>query len=221
MTFEELVDINEFLKNEYIKGDAIKSRLEKDLETEKKVVLDCSKEIEQYDKKRALLVEASDDAREKSIKVFEGVATEALQSILGDNLSVVIESGESGGNKTIDFLIKSEYEDNEVIVDPTSEDGGGAADVVSLAALIAMNSFLSDENDAPLILDEPTKFVSKGNAIEVSKFLKSISNDFGKQIIMVTHDGVSKEIADKAYHVELDKNGSSVVEDVTTKKEVG
>ena len=78
-----------------------------------------------------------------------------------------------------------------------------------------MNSFLSDENDAPIILDEPTKFVSKGNAINVARFLKSIAEDFQKQIIMVTHDGVSSEIAHKAYSVKLNNEGSSEVQDIT------
>lgn len=218
MTFEELKEINDFLKNEYIKNKAIEERLKKDRIVEEKTVNDCKEAIDEYIKKKTVLIEASDDARKKSIEVFEGVATNALQTILGDNLSVVIDVGELNGNKTIDFLIKSVYGEDEVIVDPTSEDGGGAADVVALAAFIAMNSFLSDENDAPLVLDEPTKFVSAGNALDVSKFLKSISEDFGKQIIMVTHDGVSKEIADKAYMVKLNSFGTSEVTDVTVPK---
>lgn len=218
MTFDELKNINDFLKNEYIKNKAIEERLKKDRLVEEKTINDCKDAIDEYIKKKTVLIEASNDAREKSIKVFEGVATNALQTILGDNLSVVIEVGELNGNKTIDFLIKSVYGEEEVIVDPTSEDGGGAADVVALAAFIAMNSFLSDENDAPLVLDEPTKFVSAGNALDVSKFLKSVSEDFGKQIIMVTHDGVSKEIADKAYMVKLNNLGTSEITEVTVPK---
>ena len=220
MTFDELFDINETLKNEYIKKEAIKNRLKEDLKREEKIVEECKEEISKYEKKKAVLVEASDEARNHSISVFEGVATNALKEILGDNLSVIVEVGEINGNKTLQFLVKSEYSDHEVIVDPTEEDGGGVADVVALASLIAMNSFLSDENDAPIVLDEPTKFVSKGNAESVAKFLKSVSEDFGKQIIMVTHDGVSSNFADKAYKVSLDNEGTSQIVDITTKNTI-
>lgn len=216
MTFEELEEATNLLKNEYIKREAIKTRLESELKEEEKVIADCKDEISKYEKKKAVLVEASNEARNHSISVFEGVATNALKEILGDNLSVEIAVSEINGNKTLEFLVKSTYADHEVIVDPTTEDGGGVADVVSLASLIAMNSFLSDENDAPIILDEPTKFVSKGNAESVAKFLKTISEDFGKQIIMVTHDGVSSNFADKAYRVALDNNGTSQITDITS-----
>lgn len=215
MTFEELKELNDCLKNEYIRKETIKNRLNIELVNEQKVIEECKEEISKYEKKKAVLVEASEEARNHSIEVFEGVATNALKEILGDNLSVEIEVGELNGNKTLNFLVKSKYSDHEVIVDPTTEDGGGVADVVALSSLIAMNSFLSDENDAPIILDEPTKFVSKGNAESVAKFLKTISEDFGKQIIMVTHDGVSSEFADKAYRVCLNDNGTSEVSDIT------
>lgn len=215
MTFEELKELNDCLKNEYIRKETIKNRLSIELVNEQKVIEECKEEISKYEKKKAVLVEASEEARNHSIEVFEGVATNALKEILGDNLSVEIEVGELNGNKTLNFLVKSKYSDHEVIVDPTTEDGGGVADVVALSSLIAMNSFLSDENDAPIILDEPTKFVSKGNAESVAKFLKTISEDFGKQIIMVTHDGVSSEFADKAYRVCLNDNGTSEVFDIT------
>ena len=72
-----------------------------------------------------------------------------------------------------------------------------------------MNSFVSDDNSAPLILDEPTKFVSKGNAQDVALFLSETSKNMKKQIIMVTHDGVSKDYADKAYEIKLDDDGNS------------
>ena len=81
-----------------------------------------------------------------------------------------------------------------------------------------MNSFVSDENSAPLVLDEPTKYVSKGNAKDVALFLSETSKNMGKQIIMVTHDGVSKDYADKAYRIALDENGNSKSEDITKKE---
>ena len=215
MTFNELNNLFNDLNAEYVKNTAVKEKLEKDLELENQKITEYYKEIEIYEKKKKLLQDASSKAREFSKEMFESVSTEALQTVLGENLSVEIKFGENGGTQTADFLVKANYGENEVIVDPTEEDGGGVADMVALASLIAMNSFVSDDNGAPLVLDEPTKFVSKGNAEDVSLFLSEISKSMNKQIIMVTHDGVSKDYADKAYRIELDDEGNSKAEDCT------
>lgn len=49
----------------------------------------------------------------------------------------------------------------------------------------------------------------------MAEFIKAISKDLNKQIIMVTHDTTSKTIADKAYEISLDNNGVSIVKDVS------
>lgn len=217
MQIEEFENLYDSLKAEYLKNTAIKERLKKDLEEENKKIEEYHKEIEIYEKKKKLLQDAASEARKFSKEMFECVSTEALQTILGDHLSVEVKLGETGGTQTADFLVKAKYGEDEVIVDPTDEDGGGVADIIALASLISMNSFVSDENGAPLVLDEPTKYVSKGNSEDVALFLSETSKNMNKQIIMVTHDGVSKDYADKAYKISLDDNGNSVSEDCTTK----
>ena len=215
MTIEELKDLKGIMKKDYIENSAVKEKLLSNIDKENKNIETLSKDMELYEKKKTLLQEASNEARKFSKDMFEVIATEALKTVLGENLSVVIELGELKGIKTADFKIKAEYDTGDVIVDPTEEDGGGAADIVSLASLISINSYLSDENSAPLILDEPTKFVSKGNALDVANFLQEISHDMNRQIIMVTHDGVSKNVASKAFEIELDEHGCSCIKGIS------
>ena len=215
MDINVLEDLYQSLDAEYIKNTAVREKLKVDLESENKKIEEYHKDIEIYEKKKKLLQDAASEARKFSKEMFESVSTEALQTILGDNLSVEVKLGETGGTQTADFLVKAKYGEDEVIVDPTDEDGGGVADIIALASLISMNSFISDENSAPLILDEPTKYVSKGNAEDVALFLSETSKNMKKQIIMVTHDGVSKDFADKAYKIHLDENGNSISETVS------
>lgn len=216
MTIEELRQIHKELNEKIIKDKTVEKKLKEDLEEENKKISSFNKEIELYEKKKKLLQDAAGEARNFSKEMFEVVSTEALQTVLSDNLSVNVEFGEIAGTQTADFLIKSTFEDgSEVIVDPTEESGGGVADIIALSSLISMNSFVSDENSAPIILDEPTKFVSKGNAQDVALFLSETSKNMNKQIIMVTHDGVSKEFADKTYEISLDKDGISNYKEVS------
>jgi ABC-type lipoprotein export system ATPase subunit len=58
-------------------------------------------------------------------------------------------------------------------------------------------------NVAPLFLDEPSKFVSKGHSENVAKFLFEVSSYFDRQVFMVTHDEFLAKTADKAYHFRI------------------
>lgn len=161
--------------------------------------------------KKLILQEACKKARELSADWFAMISTNGVKTILGDNLEVKIILGDKNGVPTSDFVVHATYDDYETITDPTEEDGGGVADIVSLTNFLTMNIVNKDYNAAPLILDEPTKFVSAGHADDVGSFLSKISKEFGKQIIMVTHAQETKEYADKIFHVSLNEKGTSEV----------
>ena len=219
MDLDKIKEQLSIIKQGYNRELGIKTRLE----GEKKANLDTLKRFEEenelYEKKKLLLKESSEEARKLSRDLFALLSSYGLKHILGPNLSVKINLGESGGSPVADFLVHSQYEDYEVEVDPTEEEGGGVADIVALASFFNLSNFHKNRNTAPFFLDEPTKFVSKGHAKDVASFISSISKDIDKQVIMVTHDQVSKEVADKAYHFKLDDNGKSVVEDITKETE--
>lgn len=169
--------------------------------------------------KKIVLQKACKEARKLSEDKFAAISTQALQTILGNNLEVKIVEGEKNNVPTADFKVLAKYSDYETETDPTDEDGGGVADVVSLTNFLTMNIMNQSSNSAPIILDEPTKFVSAGHSDDVALFLEQFSKDFGKQIIMVTHAQETKKYADKVFKVELDENGSSQVSDITEKDE--
>ncbi len=197
----------------------IRSKIEEDLRKEQKKIDECKKELELFEKKKALINEACFEARKLARDLFASIASHGLQHVLGTHYSVLIELGTKGEDPTADFYVKSKYDDYEVEVDPTEEEGGGVADIVALASFFNLGNFQKTKNGAPFFLDEPTKYVSKGHSKDVSKFIKAISKEMNKQIIMVTHDLVSKEIADKAYNLKLDDGGTSIAEDISVYKE--
>ena len=108
------------------------------------------------------------------------------------------------------MILKSTYDGYETELEPTDEEsGGGVADIVSLANFITMNMLNGNINTAPIILDEPTKFVSAGNADGVGRFIEMASKQFNKQIIMVTHAQETTKYADKVLKVSLNDRGVS------------
>lgn len=179
---------------------------------EKNLKIDVlNKEKDENLLKKAILFEACKKMRETSADVLADICTQGVQTIMGDNVYVKIIHGERGGVPTADFKLCSDYDGYHTEVSPTSDEaGGGVADIVSLSNFLAMNILHRDENTAVILLDEPTKYVSQGNADRVGQFIKDIATQFDKQIIMVTHASDTAKYADKQFCVALD-NGKSIV----------
>ena len=187
----------------------IKAKTDK-IEERKKNIDSLAAERDENIIKKAILLKACKKVRELSSDAFADICTGGVRTILGDDLSVKIVHGERNGVATSDFKICAKYDDYETELEPTDEEsGGGVADIVSLASFLTMNILNQDRNSAPIILDEPTKFVSLGNADRVGQFISYIAEQFGKQVIMVTHAQDTAKYGDKIFHVALNASGIS------------
>jgi DNA repair ATPase RecN len=99
-----------------------------------------------------------------------------------------------------------------LMTDPLIENGGGIVDIIVIALRIITLHVHDPFIDGPIILDEPSKMVSKEYIPLLSEFLKNISRDFGRQIILITHNDFLGQIADKKFHVRLGDDDTSIVE---------
>lgn len=155
--------------------------------------------------KKELLEQASDKAREDGMRVLADTASNAVQAILGEETYVDMVSSIRGGVPNVDVVIKRELDGREVITDPTQGEGGGVADIVSLAMFFSLGLLVGQDNEAPLFMDEPTKFLSKGYSNEAAVFINEMVQYMGKQTLMVTHDETIANSGDKIFRVELDE----------------
>lgn len=203
---EELLDV---MKNKYSQDMGIVTKLEEDKRCKEEELKDFLKEKEELELQRALLNDASVEARKNAKDILEMISTKALQFIIGDYMSLQIQLDEKGNSPVAEFVVQSQYDDYSVEADPAEEEGGGIADIVSFSSNIAMLELTSHQNVAPLFLDEPSKYISKGNSENVGKFLYEISREYNRQVIMVTHDDYLAKIADTSYHLQIDKNGKT------------
>ena len=203
---ENIKKLNDIYNIEY----GIQLKLKKEIKTMNTELSENEKKISDFERKNFLIKEVSEEARNQAKDYFARLATHGLKIVLGEHLSVDIEVSTKGDSPTLDFLVTSEYDDYIISADPTEGEGGGVADIVALASFLNLNHLKLDTNKAPLMLDEPTKYVSKGNSREVSDFISQISKN--KQIIMSTHDQVSQDIADKAYLLKKEDGITKVIE---------
>ena len=201
----------QYEKKSYEYDGTIKSKTDKIGEKNKKIdQLNKNREVNLI--KKNILLEACKKIREMSSDIFADICTSGVRTILGDDLSVKIVHGERGGVPTSDFKLVSKFDGYETELDVTDEEsGGGIADIVSLSSFLTMNILNGEFNSAPILLDEPTKFVSQGNADKVGQFIMDISKQFNKQIIMVTHASDTAKYGEKIFHVKLNDEGKSEI----------
>lgn len=161
---------------------------------------------------KEVLEQASEKARESGKEILCGMASSSVQMVFGDNLSVDAEIGKKSGVPVADIIVKSHYVNDIVETDPAQEEGGGLADITGLSMFMSMGLLVGKGNMAGNFIDEPTKFVSKGNSPAVAVFIKEIVKHTGKQTLMVTHDEYQANIGDTAHRLTLDENGTTQIE---------
>lgn len=213
----DTVNLNEFksqlnnLKEIYNEDLGVLRKLELEKKEKEEELKEFRAKEEAVGIKKALLHDACVEARKGARDILQNMSTRGLQSIMGDHVSLDIVLKETGTPEA-EFVVKSEYGDNYVVEnDPADGDGGGVADIVSLANFFSMNYLAGKKNVAPILLDEPTKFVSAGHSENAAKFLYEISTYFKKQVLMSTHDKFLANLGDKSFMFELDAQGRTQV----------
>ena len=76
-----------------------------------------------------------------------------------------------------------------------SELSGGQEQRVAIARAIVADPAL-------LVADEPTGDLDRDSAVQILKLLKQLSAEFGKTIVMVTHDSKAADSAHRTLHLE-------------------
>ena len=131
----------------------------------------------------------------KGIGRVEKVVTNGLQLVFGSSVACVLEKKEGARGTTYKVQIKVETPDGDVIDDPMEAFGGG---VVNLTAFLLRVLLLQRFKLAKLlVLDESFNNVSKAHLPKVSELLRSLAEDYGFDILAITHQ---KELTSQAHY---------------------
>lgn len=152
---------------------------------------------------KILFQESSAFAREQARQQVEHMVTQALQYTFGPDIAFKVELLERRGQPEAEFYVVSSYGGVEVKTRPEDARGGGVVDVVSMALRMALLETSLPPLPGPLLLDEPGKHVSREFAPNLARFIKSLADAFGRQVLMVTHNRHFTETADRVYVVDL------------------
>jgi DNA repair ATPase RecN len=189
-------------------------RLLQELEQTDQALTDAQERSLLFEQVIVLLQQTSEHARLQAKEQIEMLVTNTLRSVFGPDYAFHIELVEKAGRPEAEFYVVSNYGGELLQTRPEESRGGGVVDVVALGLRIAMLETYRPRLEGPLLLDEPAKHVSEEFIQPTAQFLKTISDFFGRQVIMVTHNAHLAETAACGFQV-LRKEERSVVSRVS------
>jgi hypothetical protein len=167
-------------------------------------------QAEVHAKLAMLLTSVSEQAQEDARARFESLATRALQVIFGPELSFGLVPGESGGQPTLEPVIRSDYGGTITETSVLDARGGGMAAVTGFVMRL-VKLLLTPGARRVLLLDESFAHVSESFTDRVASFLREVADQAGVQIILNTHDPVYAQYADQRVRLVLGPDGLTQV----------
>jgi DNA repair ATPase RecN len=201
---ENIVELTkgfESLNDELITKKAKRDILEKEKENLEKEIE--SYKIEDLDMQNIVLQKMAERQRRAAANKLQNLGTSALQYAVSPNYSMEIDITPVKKKPNAEVLI---CKNNGIKTDPEDSNGGGIIDITSLGLRVITLETHDPFINGPLIFDEPGKMVSKEYIPDLAEFIKKVSNDFGRQIILVTHNDFLSELADTKIRVHLDED---------------
>jgi len=149
--------------------------------------------VKEQTRKAGLLIEfAADYARNQVKGRFEGIITEAIRTIFGEDYAFHVLFQTNRNQVSCEYAITSdEYQEP---ANPMDTRGGGVIDVLSVALRAVHMQLFGAEG--PLIMDEPMKHLSSHYMAQAASFLGNLHKHLDRQIIYATHSKVLAEAAD-------------------------
>lgn len=160
-----------------------------------------------------LLQKTAERQRAYICNQIELIGTSALQYVYGTGYELKLEM--NSGKKKAEcelWVVETMPNGTQVKLKPQDSKGGGVTDIVSIALRFAiLQVYNTPEINGPAILDEPGKHVSKEFSSLLSDFLITLSEQLGRQQIVITHNDFMSESATNAIKVRRE-DGISVIE---------
>ncbi len=143
---------------------------------------------------------------EKEVRAVETVVTDALQTIFFDRqLSFEAEVSTKYNRPSVEFFLRQGAKDNPLghRGNPLEAFGGGPSSVASL--LLRIMTVLRMKLFPLLVLDESLNAVSDEYIEHMGKFLQSLAEKMGFDVLLVTHKIAFLDFADNGLRAEDDQ----------------
>lgn len=140
--------------------------------------------------------------RRESLKGdIEGVLSDAVRLVYGENYSISIDYSVKRGLSAVDFMMEIKNSKNTVLRPIKEGFGGGVSDVVSVPLRLMVLSKGNKDGNLFCAFDESYKHLDDERIPAVSSFLRELIDQLGVQMIFITHQPEFADNADKVFKV--------------------
>jgi DNA repair exonuclease SbcCD ATPase subunit len=159
-----------------------------------------TEEIEDFERVTGLLNSLGEERQLSAQQSIESLVTRGLQTIFDNTLSFHIVQSVRGKQAVVEFMVRTTLPGSVVETPVLEARGGGlAATIGFLLRLVVMLLSKGTQQENILVLDETFGMVSDEYLPALAGFLREIVDKTGVQILMVTHQQMWTEVADKVY----------------------
>lgn len=194
------------LRNKLEQQKGKQQQVESSLLTIKETLHDDKRKLYRHEQAREVIREVGLKTQQQLQFYISDITSLALNAVF-DNPYELKVSFVQRRNKTECDLT---FTRDELEIDPMEASGVGAIDVASFALRIASWSMMRPRSRNVIILDEPFRYLSENYQEQASLMVKELSKKLGLQFIIVTHEQVLTEHADKVFEVGIRKGISNV-----------
>jgi len=188
------------------KAKVLQESIINDIRTRKKEVRQIVNSIDKHEKAKEIVIKVGLETQQQLEVKVSDITSMAMETVFPDPYKIELEFVQRRNKTECDIYFVRNGNRSE----PLSSSAGGTLDIASFALRIACWTLQIPRKNNTIVLDEPTKWVSKTYRQDTAKMLKEISEKLNLQFIIVTHDPVLTQFADKVFEVSI-KNGISTI----------
>lgn len=175
------------------------------LQTQTKIKND-KRSLRKHERAREIVREVGLKTQQELQYHISDITSLALDAVFEDPYTLEAEFVERRGKTECDLW----FVRNNKRIDPIDASGGGTVDIAAFALRVASWSMQTPHSRPTIILDEPLKNLSIEYQKKGSQMLKEVSEKLGIQFIIITHESVLAEYADKQFNTKLIKKVTTV-----------
>ncbi len=155
-------------------------------------------EVQTLDKATILLNSIAEDTQLAAQHNIEELVTRGLQTIFDESLSFHILQSTKGKSASVEFVVRTKLLNGQAVDTPVMDArGGGLAATIGFLLRVVVMLLRKQENI--LVLDETFAMVSEEYLPALGEFVRQLVDKTNLQIVMVTHQPLFADYADKVY----------------------
>lgn len=148
----------------------------------------------------ALLQTYSEQEQAELHARIEGLVTQGLQAVFGEELGFRMQPGNERGQATLRFSVTGHGVETDVL----EARGGGLAAVIGFLLRVIVTALHPAQPRRFFVLDETFGMVSAGFQEELGRFIRRLCDEADLQVLLVTHAPRVGLHADRVYGISHD-----------------